>query len=71
MPPGQIENLDQPISIRRLKARFLAAYAPGEAIREVLAGEPDEMNRAELLSKLPSWVTLIRLAEAGRKPTRP
>jgi hypothetical protein len=63
MTPGKADAIDRPISIRRLKARFFRAYDPGEAIREVLAHEPDELTRRELLERLPTWVTLIRLAD--------
>jgi hypothetical protein len=66
MPPLRIEDPAEPVSIRKLKQKFAAAYAPGEAIREVLAGEPDEMGRRELLAKLPGWIRLIRIAETDR-----
>ena len=55
------------VSLRRLKAKAATDYPPEAAIRQVLASEPDEMDRAELLSKLPGWVTLIRLAESDRE----
>jgi hypothetical protein len=52
------------ISIRKLKTRAAAQYAPGTAIRELLLAEPDEMPREEVLTKLTGWIVLIRNAEA-------
>jgi hypothetical protein len=60
-----------PISIRRLKQKFAAAYAPWEPIRVVLEGEPDEMSREEILSKMGGWIRLIRAAEPKADPARP
>ena len=63
MPRRGADDLDRLVSIVRLKRRFLTGYEPGEAIREVILREPDQLTRRELLEKLPTWITLLRLAE--------
>ena len=63
MPRRGADDLDRLVSIVRLKRRFLAGYEPGEAIREVILREPDQLTRRELLERFPTWIILLRLAE--------